>query len=108
MNSHREMQLSETIAHLAGDFLARESSGQSLVTVTRAEVSHDLKTVTVYFSVLPEKYEESALNFAKRKRADFREYLKEHSVLRYLPTIDFALDMGEKNRQRIEELTRRK
>ena len=107
MGSHRDVQLSETIAHLAGDFFARESNGQSLVTVTRADVSHDLKTVTVYFSVLPEKYEEAVLNFAKRKRTDFREYLKKHSVLRYLPTIDFALDMGEKNRQKIEELTRK-
>ncbi|MDO8562140.1 MAG: ribosome-binding factor A [bacterium] len=107
MSSHRETQLSETIAHLAGDFLARESNRQSLVTVTRADVSHNLKNVTIYFSVLPEKYEEAALNFAKRKRTDFREYLKEHSVLRYLPTIDFALDMGEKNRQKIDELTRK-
>ena len=62
MGSHRDVQLSETIAHLAGDFFARESNGQSLVTVTRADVSHDLKTVTVYFSVLPEKYEEAVLN----------------------------------------------
>lgn len=107
MGTHRDIQLAETIAHLAGDFFARESNRQSLVTVTRAEVSNDLKTVIIYFSVLPEKYEEDALNFAKRKRTDFREYIKEHSVLRYLPTIDFALDMGEKNRQKIEELTRK-
>lgn len=107
MSAHRDIQLAETIVHLAGDFLARESNRQSLVTVTRADVSNDLKTVTVYFSVLPEKYEEDALNFAKRKRTDFREYIKKHSVLRYLPTIDFALDMGEKNRQKIEELTRK-
>ena len=57
--------------------------------------------------VLPEKLENVALNFAKRVRTDFREYLKEHSVLRYLPTVDFALDLGEKNRQRIDELTRK-
>jgi len=107
MGSNREIKLSEAIAHLAGDFFARESNRQSLITVTRAEVSNDLKTVTVYFSVLPEKYDEDALHFAKRKRTDFREYLKKHSVLRYLPTIDFALDMGEKNRQKIEELTRK-
>ncbi len=106
MGSQREIQVSETIAHLAGDFFARESNGRSLVTVTRAEMSRDLKSITIFFSVLPEKFEVSVLHFAKRKRADFREYLKEHTVLRYLPTIDFALDMGEKNRQRIDELIR--
>lgn len=107
MSYHRDAQLAETISHLAGEFFARESNGVSLVTVTRAEMSHDLKNITIFFSVLPEKFEESALHFAKRKRADFREYLKEHTILRYLPTIDFALDMGEKNRQRIDELTRK-
>ena len=104
--SERSEKIREAIRINAAEFLMRESNRQSLVTVTRADMSRDLKTATVYFSVLPEKYEESALNFAKRKRPDFREYLKEHGVLRYLPTVDFALDMGEKNRQKIDELTR--
>ncbi|OGG71146.1 hypothetical protein A3F27_01930 [Candidatus Kaiserbacteria bacterium RIFCSPHIGHO2_12_FULL_53_13] len=107
MGSRRQTQIGEAIAHLAGEFFARESNRQSLITVTRADVSPDIKNVTVYFSVLPEKFEDAALNFAKRVRSDFREYLKEYSVLRYLPTVDFALDLGEKNRQRIDELTRK-
>lgn len=77
------------------------------MTVTRAAISDDFKSVVVYVSVLPQEREQEALDFAKRRRTDFREYLKEHSVLRYLPTVDFELDRGEKNRQRIEELTRR-
>ena len=107
MGSRRQTQIGEAIAHLAGEFFARESNRQSLITVTRADVSPDIKNVTVYFSVLPEKFEDAALNFAKRVRSDFREYLKEYSVLRYLPTVDFALGLGEKNRQRIDELTRK-
>ena len=107
MGSRRQTQIGEAIAPLAGEFFARESNRQSLITVTRADVSPDIKNVTVYFSVLPEKFEDAALNFAKRVRSDFREYLKEYSVLRYLPTVDFALDLGEKNRQRIDELTRK-
>jgi len=106
MSSHRQIKVSEAIAHLAADFFARESNAQSLITVTHADVSPDLKNVRVYFSVLPESFEESALAFAKRSRSDFREYVKDHSVLQYLPTIDFELDYGEKNRQRIDDLTR--
>lgn len=104
----RETRVGEAIARLAGEFFARESNRQSLMTVTRADISPDLKNATVYLSVMPEQFERAALNFAKRARTDFLEYLKEHSVLRYMPTIDFALDLGEKNRQRIDELTRRK
>ena len=107
MGTRRQTKVSEAIAHLAADFFARESNAQSLITVTRADVSPNLKNVKVYFSVLPEKFEESALAFAKRNRTDFRDYLKQHSVLQYLPDVDFAIDYGEKNRQRIDDLTRK-
>ncbi len=104
--SRREIQVGETIAHLAADFFARESNSQSLITVTRADTSPDLKNIIVFISVLPEKFEESVLAFAKRNRTDFREYVKKHSALQHVPTLDFEIDYGEKNRQRIDELTR--
>ena len=106
MPSRRQTQIAETIAHAAGDFFARESNRESLLTVTRADVSPDLKNVTIFFTVLPEQFEETALHFAKRNRTDFREYLKTHTVMKFLPTIDFEIDFGEKNRQRIDDLTR--
>lgn len=107
MPSRRQIKVAETIAHLAADFFARESNAQSLMTVTRAEVSPDLKNVNVFFTVLPEKFEANALAFAKRNRTDFREYVKKHTVLKFLPTFDFEIDYGEKNRQRIDDLTRK-
>ncbi len=107
MSSRRRTQVSETIAHHAADFFARESNRESLITVTHADISPDLKNVTVYFSVLPEKMEQSALKFAKRVRTDFREYLKTKSTLKFLPTVDFAIDYGEKNRQSVDEALRR-
>ena len=106
MSSRRVIQVSETIAHLAADFFARESNVQSLITVTHADLSPDLREVTIFFSVLPESSEATALTFAKRKRTEFRDYLKEHSALQRLPTVDFQIDYGEKNRQRIDDLTR--
>jgi len=104
--SRRKLQVAETIAHRAADFLARESNRQSLVTVTRADVSPDLKRVIVFLSVMPESAEDSVLHFARRNRTDFREFLKDKARLHPLPTVDFQLDYGEKNRQRIDDLTR--
>ena len=101
------MQVGEAIAHTAADFFARESNRESLITVTRADISPDLKNVMIYFSVLPEKMEQSALNFAKRVRTDFREYLKKKNAMKFLPTVDFAIDYGEKNRQHVDEAIRR-
>jgi ribosome-binding factor A len=106
MPSRRQTQVAEEIAHLAGQFLARESNGTSLVTVTRADISPDIKNAAIFLSVLPVDMEKPALDFAKRNRSEFREYLKTHSKLRRLPFIDFEIDYGEKNRQRVDELTR--
>lgn len=94
------------MAHRAADYFARESNRESLITVTRADVSPDLKNVKIHFTVMPEKFEEAALNFAKRNRTDFRNFLKKTAKLQRLPTVDFVIDDGEKNRQRIDDLTR--
>lgn len=107
MTSRRQTQVAETIMHLAADFFARESNRESLITITHADISPDLMNTMVYFSVLPETMEQSALQFAKRVRTDFREYLKTKAVLKFLPTVDFALDYGEKNRQQVDEAMRR-
>ena len=48
MASKRQTQIAEMMAHRAGDFFARESNRESLITVTRADVSPDLKNVKIY------------------------------------------------------------
>jgi ribosome-binding factor A len=107
MPTKRQTQVAETIAHAAAEYFARESNGTSLITVTRADISPDLKNVIVFLSVLPESAEEQALHFAKRSRSDFRDYVKEKSRLKFLPNFDFEIDYGEKNRRRIDEVTRK-
>lgn len=106
--SRRERKVAEEIAHQAGEFLARTvKAGGSLVTVTHADIAPDLKNVTIFVSVLPKSHEEEMLVALKRLRTDFHDYLKEKTVLRNVPTVDFAIDFGETNRQRIDELTRK-
>lgn len=107
MTDRRHTRVAESLAHLAGDFFAREKPRDSLLTVTRAELSDDFKSVTVFLSILPHSEEQNALRFAKRARSGFREYVKERSFLHPVPTIDFAIDYGEKNRQRVDGLTRK-
>jgi ribosome-binding factor A len=106
MGDKRQTQVSEMLAHLAGEYFARESNRESLMTITRAELAPNLKYVKIFFSVLPETFEDKVLTFAKRSRSEFREYVKKHSALHPVPTIDFEIDFGEKNRQRIDDLTR--
>ena len=107
MTTRRDTQISETIAHLAADFFARESNSQSLITVTRADLSPDGKRGIIFITVLPEKFEEPAIAFAQRQRGEFRSYVKSNSRIGRIPSIEFKIDLGEKNRQRIDELTKK-
>lgn len=104
--TQRQQQVGAMITRMAAEFFARESNGTSLITVTTANISPDLKNAMLFISVLPETHEKAALDFAKRARPDFRDYLKSHARLKSLPFIDFELDYGEKNRQRVDDLTR--
>ena len=74
------------------------------MTVTYVEVSRDEKRATIFFTVFPDKFQKTALEFAKRKRSQFREFVKENSRLGRVPRIDFEIDLGEKNRQKIDFL----
>jgi ribosome-binding factor A len=99
--ANRRQRITETvediIRKLASNFLAREINRTSLVTVTRVVMSDHGHQATILISVLPEKAEDAALSFCKRKRTEFREYVKGNSRFRIIPTFDFAIDVGEKN-----------
>lgn len=104
----RTAKVANLIKEKAAEFLLKESSRASLITVTSATVSPDLKRATVFITVLPEEKEKTALLFAKRKRAEMREFLKKHMTTKTLPFLDVEIDRGEKNRQKIDELLRAK
>jgi ribosome-binding factor A len=75
-----------------------------LDSITKVDSSPDGKNVKVFFTVFPENQEEAALDFAKRKRSDFREFVKDKSRLSTMPFFDFEIDRGEKARQKIDAL----
>jgi ribosome-binding factor A len=102
--SYRKEKLPELIQHLAADFIQRESSGKTLITVTSAELSTNKKRVTIYFTVLPEGQEEAVEEFLSRRKRDFFDYVDLHARVGRMPEIRFTLDRGEKNRQRIDFL----
>ncbi len=100
----RQERVSGVIRQLAAKFLQEESSGQSLITVTNCDISPDLKNATIFISVLPVESEEFALNFARRKRKELKNYIKQNTKMKVIPFVDVQIDLGEKNRQRIDEL----
>lgn len=102
--SNRDERLIEILRDLAARFLMLNGSGASLLTVTRVELTSDGKRATIFFTVFPDNFEKTALKFTKRKRSEFKEFVKEHSKLGRIPLLDFEIDSGEKNRQKIDNL----
>lgn len=105
--STRQTKVSLEILALAQDFFQRESSGLSLMTFTRCEVSPDMRQGTLYMTVLPVEKEEAALDFARRMRTDMRKYVMKRLPVKVIPFFEIELDYGEKNRQHIDDILRK-
>jgi ribosome-binding factor A len=106
--TQRNEKVTNQIKELAAQFLGRENNRTSLITVTSANTSPDLKRATIFITVLPNSKEKTALEFVKRKLKDLRQYLKKNMPIKIIPFLDVAIDLGEKNRQKIDELLREK
>jgi len=104
----RKEKVANYIKELTAEFLGRENNRTSLITVISADCSPDLKRATIFITVLPTSKEKTALEFAKRKRPELREFLKKNMNTKNIPFIDITLDLGEKHRQKIDELLREK
>jgi ribosome-binding factor A len=101
-----EEKAGNLLMKLAGEFIAKESNRTSLITVTNVAIREHGRTAVFFVTVLPDSETETALAFLKRKRSDFREYIKKNTRMKTIPVVDFDVDKGEKHRQRIDEISR--
>lgn len=95
------------IEHLSAQFLRDVAGPASLITVTRATFFDRANAATIFISVFPVEKEATALEFARRKKSELREYIQEHAKMRAVPFFEFEIDRGEKNRQLIDELAQK-
>ena len=108
MDNNRQVRTekaSSNLLHLAAAYIAIEAGRNTLITPTRTDISPDRKNATIFVSVFPDNEAEHAMQFLARHRDTFRQYLKAHGRFAILPFIKFELDYGEKNRQRLDELS---
>lgn len=98
--------MKESVHKVAAEFLSREANRTSLITVTRVELSEDGRSGTIFMTVLPDSAEQQAVQFANRNRPEFSQFFEKRVRGRHAPRIEFAIDNGEKNRQRLDELSK--
>jgi ribosome-binding factor A len=105
MDDQKNERMREAIREKAARFILEENNHTSLITVTDVILTSDKKRATILVSVLPEHKEEAVLDFLKRKRGALRSYINTEVRIGRVPTLDVAIDLGEKNRRRIEEIS---
>ena len=106
MSQQKDQKMKEVLRELASEFLMRESNRTSLITITAVELEARGSRAKILFTVLPETQEAAALDFLTRRLGDLRDYVQDHARMMRVPFFTAALDIGEKNRQRIDEIER--
>lgn len=105
MKTIKKEKVSEIIRHIAADFVLREATPASLITVTRVELNPSGKVASIYFTTLPESKEDTALKFLERKGGELFAYIRAKSKIGIIPQLAWKIDYGERNRQRLDELS---
>lgn len=98
-------KIRENIHELAATFFSRESNRQSLITVTGVDIESRGGRATIKITVIPESEEKRAVEFANRQMHDFKEYVQDNSRIGRIPFFIVIIDHGEKNRQKIDEIS---
>jgi ribosome-binding factor A len=106
MKQLRHDKIEEVIHRKAAEFIRDEAGKSSLITVTRVELNPSGKDALIYFTTLPESEEDTALKFLDRKTPEFKESLMKGSRIGIIPHLRFKIDYGERNRQRLDELSK--
>jgi ribosome-binding factor A len=74
------------------------------VTVTGFTLSSGHDSASLLVSVLPVEREKEVLDTFRRHGHELHDYLDQHVRTRTIPFVHLEIDLGEKNRQRMEEL----
>lgn len=101
---HTHERKEQLLRDIAGEFVARTANRTSLITVTRVVTDEKHNSARIFISVLPETQEHAAADFLNRNVHEFKEFVLERLRIGRLPRFTFIIDIGEKNRQRVDEL----
>ncbi|MEM9753018.1 MAG: 30S ribosome-binding factor RbfA [Planctomycetota bacterium] len=98
--SHRiaqvESLLKRTVSTVLQRGLGDPRAQGTLISVTKVDVSPDLKHATVFVSILPEQHETRALHALKDGTMHIQHQTKKAVALRVVPHLLFKLDKGLK------------
>lgn len=103
---HRQKRVSslikEELSRLLIELVQDSSSG--LITVTRVEVSKDLKSAYVYLSLFGAQDKDRLLGLLEKRKGFLRKSIASKIKLKYNPMLIFSLDDTSEYEERIEKI----
>jgi len=107
--SKRCEQVSSELQHQISELINRELEipHDSLITITKIEISPDLKMAKAFISVLPENKKGSALDYLNKNIGLIRKKLKPKIRFYTLPQLSFLIDEGEIKRREVSEILKK-
>ena len=107
--SHRQEQAESTLMRAISQVLQRQVSDPritGLVSITRIQVSPDLKDAYVYVSVLPEQHQNKTLHGLRHAAGHIHSLVRKLVAMRSVPKLDFRLDESIKKQAAVEQAIR--
>jgi ribosome-binding factor A len=104
--SRRQKRVGSLIMESLGRVFVEEiqSSSSGIITITRVEVSADLKTAHVYLSVFGDVDKEALLDLLEKRKGYLRKSIASEVKLKYNPALIFSLDPTPEYETRIDRL----
>lgn len=103
----RKEKIASLLKKIISEFILRLGLKDIFVTITRLELSGDLKNCKIFISVYPEEGEAQVFSKLRSEMKNLIAHVKEKTELKFLPRFEFKVDEGEKNRQKIEEILKK-
>ena len=104
MNSDRNSRVAGLLSELIATFIRNEANSNPMITVTRVDLSPDMRRAIIFITTIPDGREADALIFLKRQATHLRNFLKKKARIKNIPHLEFMVDAGEKHRQHMDEV----
>ena len=93
--------IKEEVSRLLIELIQNSSSG--FITVTKVEMSNDLKTAYIYFSVFGSEQKEIILELLEARKGYLRKSIASKVKLKYNPMLIFSLDPSIEYEEKIDK-----
>ena len=93
MASHRLDQLNDLLLTIINDYITREIEIiDFFITLTKIDISKDLRYAKIFISVIPDEKRGSALRLLRKHKHTMQKYIGSRTKIKFTPNLSFEID----------------